>query len=797
MPVEWPLDHGGPCKRPFTAWPRHQLDEPVFARFAAFAQSCPEHPAVIEANRIWTYGDIYRLALQIAAHIEPLAPAPIAVLLPSGGPLVAAFLGALATGCPYVPIDPTFPPERNRLILEQAGVKGVLSDPAGLLTVASLSNTLCLLDIEALEERQPCAWAGKAESIAYIIYTSGSTGQPKGIYQDQRGLLHDVYQFSHAIHINPDDRLTSLYSPSVNGAIRDIYAAVLNGATLVSISIRDTGLAELAQMVARHGITIFHAIPPLLRAFLHSEPSADCLASVRLAYIAGDRCFADDIALFYRHFPASCLIYNGIGSTECATLYRHWFITRETVLTTPLVPVGYPIAERETRLLDAHGQPVADGEVGEVEISSPFIAQGYWRNLELTRQSFHEHPQRPGWRCFLSGDLARTRPDGLLDFVGRKDGQVKIRGHRVELAIVEAALRQIAAIQEVAVLVVGPPENPELAAWLSGQLLPPETLRRLLHQQLPDAFIPAAFYWLEQLPKLPNHKADLAALRQLLPDKLKPPPSPPLVGNNTPPTVLNQLEECWLQALRQTGPINSTLSFATQGGQSLAAMMLLTRLEKLLQRRLPVSLMSTDQTFAGLVQALMAPVEPEAILYIVSDHGGDYPGLVEFILTLPKTVHVQRVPEPENPNSALSIPAMGMRIASHIRAQQPSCPVHLLGFSLAGYAAFAAACELADAGVAVQSLIMADIDGSPALTDNWQPRHFPGTVTLLLATDNSNGRKTEGAWEVYSPKVNHHWVACGQGQLLGEATAARVRDQILAAIGLVSPRIRRNARKPR
>ena len=729
MSTERLLDHEGPVNSPWVPWPRSALDEPVFARFAAFACQQPDHPAVVEVGRTWSYGDLHRLALRIAACIEQDTPLPIAVLLPMGAPLAAVFLGALAVGRPYVPLDPTFPPERNRLILAQAGAGCLISDTAGQALMASTPGMPPLIDVNGLNECLPSGLAGCAESIAYIIYTSGSTGVPKGVYQDQRGLLHDVYQYSHAIHLHPGDRLTWLYSPSVNGAIRDIYAALLNGATLVAINIHDVGLSGLGKRVAQNGITVFHAIPPLLRAFLQSKPKPEYLVSVRLAYVAGDRFFASDVGMFYEHFSHRCLIYNGIGSTECATLYRHWFLGVDRQLDSAVVPAGYSVPERETRLLDPTGQPVAQGEVGEVEVCSPFIARGYWRNPELSRQAFRDDPDRPAWRRFMTGDLARERVDGLLEFVGRKDAQVKIRGHRVEPGAVEAELRSLPGVEDAAVVLTGTAVAPELSAWLCGSQMTQGSLRELLQGRLPAASIPASFQWLERIPRLPNFKTDLAALKRLLPETGPPEefehPSDDLRGDDSFLEIRRGVAACWNEALQRQGTIDPIVSFADQGGDSLAAMSLLVLLEKMLTRSLDVGLVHGKQTFEGLVQALMAPDRPRTMLYVVLRPGSlSFRGMAGFSARLPKNIQVQVVPLPlvyEEAVSASFIQTLGATVAAYIRSQPVAGPVHLLGLSFGARVAFEAACQLVATGVLVGALIAGDM-GPAFYQRSWSAR---------------------------------------------------------------------------
>jgi len=698
MPATLPLDHHGPTELSATPWDATDLDRPLFARFSACVEQAGGHAAVIDTDgRVWSYAQLQHTALCLAAQLSA-STAPVAILLPAGGALAAAFLGALAVGRTYVALDPAFPPERNRLILAQAGVDCMICTASTRHWLSAAPAACRMIDIDALDGEPLPTPCGHADSIAYIIYTSGSTGQPKGVYQDQRGLLHDVMQYSLAVHLHAGDRLSWLYSPSVSGAIRDIYAALLNGATLVAIDIHACGLAGLARIVAAQRLSVFHAIPPLLRAFLQSEPPPAALATVRLAYVAGDRFFASDLALFYRSFAPHCLIYNGIGSTECATLYRHWFVDAARVQTA-LVPVGHALPQREVRLLDAQGIPVARGDIGEVEVCSPFIARGYWRQPALTRRCFRDAPQRPGWRCFRTGDLARERADGLLEFVGRKDGQIKIRGHRIETGAVEAELRRLPGVRDAVVLALGAAEATQLVACLCGTPQPESQLRQALRRTLPEACVPTHFQWLERIPSLPNFKADLQRLKQ----QLTPAPA---AGSELPADAPwpQRLAACWNDALRRHGPIDTQCSFADQGGDSLAAMRLLALLEKACGRSLPIALVHRQQTFAALSQALAALTDGRPCLIVLSP---GFPRLAEFAHGLREQLDVHHIVV--DASTEATPEAQAAAAAAQIRALAPDTALHLLGLSYGACVAFDTACRLHAAGVTVASLSVGDM----------------------------------------------------------------------------------------
>lgn len=725
MSAEAALDHGGPVGLPLTPWRREELDAPVFERFKRMVERQPQHLAVVSGRRRWAYAEVQALALALAAELQATAAEPVAILLPAGGRFAAACLGALAAGRPYVPIDPAFPAERNRLILQQAGVSQIISDASYTMELAHIGADIPMIDIDRLQAASPILLNGASASPAYILYTSGSTGQPKGVYQNQRGLLHDIYQYSLAVHLHHDDKLTWLYSPSVNGALRDLYAALLNGATLYALPVKELGLQGLAACMAEARITVFHAIPPLLRAFLQSNPPLAALASVRLAYISGDRLFSADVDVFYRFFPRTALIYNGIGSTECATLYRHWFIGVGTVLDGGLAPVGYAIADRRSRLLDEHGQPVAVGGIGEVEVSSAFIAQGYWRNPELSRACFVEMVDQPGQRRFMVGDLARERADGLWEYIGRKDGQVKIRGYRVETGMVEAALRRLPMISDAAVVVSGD-QSPELTAYLAGRACDLEHVRRQLAQSLPPAAVPTRFYWLDAIPRLANFKTDMLTLKQMTAAAPICPVDQRVDGESRLNAATLQL--WWNEVLQRQGDIDADRSFEDYGGDSLKALSLLVLMEQGLQRTVPIQIVHGQMTINSLLRALSSTTRISHHLYIVAGRAGISGAVLRLIRQLPggAQVHLPPLPAVEDEfEQSITIADLGRHMADHIVSTAPVQPLHLLGISFGARVVFEAACELQRRGVPVHSLTVVDMGpayGQPDQLKVWRAR---------------------------------------------------------------------------
>jgi non-ribosomal peptide synthetase component F len=292
----------------------------------------------------------------------------------------------------------------------------------------------------------------KADDLAYIIYTSGSTGTPKGVYQNHRGLLHDIMHCTDTQAISCEDRLALFNSPTNISGLRVGLSALLNGATLDIVNPREMKPAEIAREISDRGITIFRSVPRLFRHVMEGLGENQVLESVRLVVLGGDRVDWRDFELFRRACRPRARFGVHLGATECSTLYLEWYVDESMSWTGPL-PVGRCVPDRKVVLLDESDCPVQDGEVGEFVVSGPYLALGYWQDPALTARLFSTDPVDPQVRFFKTGDLGRRRPDGLFEYVGRKDEQIKLGGHRVDPGEIESVLRQLADVKEAALVV--------------------------------------------------------------------------------------------------------------------------------------------------------------------------------------------------------------------------------------------------------------------------------------------------------------------------------------------------------
>ncbi len=681
-----------------TGWLAH--DHTVWARFERMANAYPGRIAVRNGTHAFTYAALRARALEVAAAIDRRDAAPIALELPAGVDFVVAALAALRQDRPYLPLDPAMHPSMRDAIVQASGVRDVLRAlpaPASGRPVPPDRST--------------------PDSIACVLTTSGSTGQPKGVYQSQRILLHDIRQYGQTIGLDERDVMTWLYAPFTGGAIRDLYGALLHGAELVVMDPSTLGLRGISDTLAKARVTILHAIPPLLRAWLASSPEPVSCQTIRMLYVAGDRFFRRDLDAIRRVFPSSCRIYTGLGATECTTLHRHWILPQDVVVTTDLVPSGYDVPDKYTRLVDEHGHEVAAGQTGEIEVTSAFIALGYWQQPERSRETFRVDPEDATRRIYRTGDLGYELPDGNLVFVGRKDSVLKIRGHRVETTRVEAVLRDVPGMLNVAVLASDEAE-PELHAILVGDttlctMTPAERtvhVRAEMARHLPAHAIPASFEWRDAIPRLPSHKLDRRAGR---------------------PKALNlddPLAALWQRATGSPSMPEEDTAFANAGGTSLAGMRLHAEIEALAGESLPVGLVHAGQTLRGLREQLtqqthVAMTHPHIpVWFVIGGINWQVPHIDDFARAYSGqfTLHPVSLLDVAA-QGVLDVPSLGRYVANVVKAWHESrggsVRIGLIGMSLGALIAHEAACQLQQSGLRVCGLIAYDLGpGSPQIS---------------------------------------------------------------------------------
>jgi len=619
-PPHLPLDHGGPVDRPFKQFPVSALQSSVTHRFFATARDFASNVALRDGTRSLTYAELAALVDRIAAATAAIAadrPGPVAILLPSEVGYPAAMLGALASGRGFVPLDPGNPDERNRLIATRAGVAAAISCGALLERLrAFFPPDLPAIDIDNMTDavHDAAVASPAADDLAFVVYTSGSTGTPKGAYHSHRNLIHDVMQQTNTLQLDHTDRVALVYSPTVVGAIREIMMTLLNGASLHMLPPHELQPNGLVREIEVRGITICRMVPVLLRRIAEVLRPDQRLRSVRVLGLGSQRVDWSDYDVFRRCCTPEAFLIVGIGSTECGGNFCHWFVDERLRTANGRLPIGRVLPDATVTIVGDDGNAVAPGEVGEFVLASRYIALGYWRDPERTAAAFTVDPADPGLRVIRTGDTGRLRPDGLLEFAGRDDQQIKLRGHRIELGEVEFALARCAGIEDAAVVVRrnenGMPRS--LAAYVephadAGESRP-RGLRRMLLEHLPKYMIPATINVVDRLPRLPNLKIDRTRLAQLDAARAAQMSAP---SNDPVATALIEIFERVLGDVRATADDN----IYTLGGDSLQAVRIALELEARLGIAIPVEVFEAAQTIgelAGWIATRSGPEHPAA-----------------------------------------------------------------------------------------------------------------------------------------------------------------------------------------
>jgi amino acid adenylation domain-containing protein len=597
----------------FIRFPREDLEQSIPARFEQQVQLYPTRLAVKTREHTLSYLELSQSANRIAAAVLEASgddEAPVALLFDQGALLVSSILAALKAGKIYVPLDPADSRERLDFMLGDSGAGLILTDECNHELARTLvTSRRRMLNAERIGPRElgrlprPVA----PQHPAYIYYTSGSTGEPKGVFDSHRNVLHNIMRYTNNLKICADDRLTLLQSCAFSGSVSNLFCALLNGAAVFPIELRNEGIDGLAQWLIQEQITIYHSVPSIFQQLM---AVAQHFPSLRIIRLEGDQSALRHVQLYQQHFDQHCVLVNGFGATETG-ITRQFFMHPHTKLPGAGVPIGYALEDMETLLLDASGVEVARGEVGEISVRSRYLACGYWRKPELTRAAFRACAQDPEQRIFHTGDLGRMLPDGCLEHLGRKDFRVKIMGQWAAIPLIEAALSAIAGIGEGIVAAHDEGYGPRLTGYVVPSVTPPPTVSAMqmaLAAKLPGYMVPSTYVMLEALPLDSNGKVDRRSLS---------PPSPLRPALDTPYIAArNQTEEeiatIWSQVLK-IPEVGVHDTFLELGGNSLQAMMIVNRIGDAFELHLPPSVLFEAPTVAKMAQVLAASNTSECV----------------------------------------------------------------------------------------------------------------------------------------------------------------------------------------
>ncbi|CAL9567112.1 amino acid adenylation domain-containing protein [Streptomyces sp. enrichment culture] len=562
------------------------------------AERAARHPddlAVVSDREELTFAALTDRAARFAAYLLRRGlrrGESVGVCLERGADQVAALLGIMQAGGVYLPLDPGYPAERLAYVVDDSGVRTVLTHTD---TAAVLPDTVERIRVDQVRDEilacEPAPHLAAVEDAAYMIYTSGSTGRPKGVLVGHRGIAALARAQGTRMDVGPGTRMLQFASPAFDAAIAELTVALLNGATAVVLPRERLRGEGLVRALDAYGITHV-TLPPALLPSL----TPDDLRPLRALLVAGEATPGELVA----EFSEGRAMYNGYGPTEatvCATMSAPL-----SGAATP--PIGTPIDGTRVYVLDRWLRPVGTGVPGELYIAGDGVAYGYWQRTALTAERFVADPFGPaGSRMYRSGDVVRRRADGALEFIGRADGQVKIRGHRIEPGEVEGTLLRLPGVAQAVVDVQARGGDRRLVAYAvpaEPGALTPQWLREQLAAALPDHLVPSAFCLLDAIPLTGNGKVDRKAL-----------PAVDWAGQSgaghVPPSTPTEtaLARIWAELLDLDDP-GVHDNFFRVGGDSVGSVRMLSRAADELGVRLPARSVFDHPTIAGLAALLDA-----------------------------------------------------------------------------------------------------------------------------------------------------------------------------------------------
>ncbi|HTG34125.1 MAG TPA: amino acid adenylation domain-containing protein [Thermoanaerobaculia bacterium] len=584
----------------------------------------PDATAVVGESESLTYRELDARANRLARRLRRLGvrvDEPVAICADRSPALIVGLLAILKAGGAYLPLDPSYPSERLAFMVEDGldGVaKPVLLAQVDLLAASVAGAGARLIDLDSAAGPAgdaddpllaPLDGGAGADNLAYVIYTSGSTGRPKGVMSTHRGIVNRIAWMQRAYGLTPADRVLQKTPVSFDVSVWELFWPLAVGARLVLA--RPAGHRDPAYLMRRieeQEVTTLHFVPSMLQVFL-AQPGLGRCRSLRRVMASGEALPAELAARFHELLggapgPAPEL-HNLYGPTEASV-----DVTAHRTLPGPArraVPIGRPIANLGLWLLDPELQPVPLGVPGELYIGGTGLARGYLRRPGLTAERFVPHPLgRPGERLYRTGDLARFSADGEIEFLGRNDDQVKLRGFRIEPGEIEAALASHPAVREAAVVAreEGPGEV-RLTAYVvpAGPGPRPEAgeLRDALRRVLPEHMVPADFALVDALPLTPSGKVDRGALRARLPaDELAPAAEP---GGDLETEIEELVAGIWQDLLRR-GPIGRDDNLFDLGAHSILAIQFTFRVSEALGLEIPLRLLLESPTVRRLGAAI-------------------------------------------------------------------------------------------------------------------------------------------------------------------------------------------------
>jgi amino acid adenylation domain-containing protein len=748
-------------------WNDTKTDNPqdlcIHQLFEAQVERTPDAIAVMFEAEQLTYGELNRRANQLAHHLRALGVGPevlVAICLERSLEMVIGLLGILKAGGAFVPLDPAYPKERLAFMLKDAQAPVLLTQER---LVAGLpehdAKVICLdsgWETIAQESGENPGSSTFLENLAYVIYTSGSTGQPKGVLVSHGSIAGHCRNAQRCYELDSRDVILQFASLSFDVSLEEILPTLIVGARLVIMGTNVWPPAEFHRKISEFGLTVLN-LPTAYWQELAREWAGvlELVPNIqpRLFIVGGDTMLPEVLKLWQRTPVNSIRLLNAYGPTETTITATAFEIAPRPGgnAADQRVPIGRPLANRAIYILDQHGNPVPIGVHGHLHIGGAGLACGYLNQPELTAEKFIPDPfsATPGARMYKTGDLARYRPDGNIEFLGRADHQVKIRGFRIELGEIEAALGQHPAVREAVVLAredatgdpsASPRTEKRLVAYVVADSTADE-LRRFLKDKLPEYMVPAVVVLLEALPVTPNGKVDRRALPA--PDRSRPELEKAFVAPRDDLEL--QLAHIWEEVLG-VRPVGVRDNFFELGGHSLLAVRLFALIEKQLGKKLPLTAIfqgATVEHLAGVLrqqatsgpQSSLVPLHPggsKRPLFLVHPAGGHvfpYIHLAQLLGSDQPCYGLQARGLEDGQDPHTRIEDMAAWYIQALQTVQPTGPYLLGGWSMGGVVAFEMAQQLQAQGQRVALLAL--LDGRIPTPDETFPEEDAEAILLV------------------------------------------------------------------
>ncbi len=710
-----------------TEYPKKQC---IHELFEAQAARTPDAVALKFGSHWMTYRELNERANQLAHYLRMRGvgvESRIAIFTERAFETIVGVLGILKAGAAYVPIEPDEPPERLALKLRDAKPAAILTQRALTSLLPADHRNVIPLDGEPAISRQPRTNPNSgvtAQNLIYVIYTSGSTGTPKGVLVEHRAVVNHSVGFAQRFDLGSQDRVLQFAPLSFDVSAEEIFPTLISGGTLV---LRPAGLAVSIQdfhpFINRENLTILNLPTPYWEQWINEieQRQLQMPTSLRLVVVGSDSVAAEHFSRWKRIAP-HVRWFNAYGTTEAtitATIYDP-----EGDDMPAAIPVGRPISNTQAYILDGKQQLVPIGVPGEIYIGGVEVARGYLNRPDVESERFIPDPfiRKAGARLNRTGDLGRWRPDGNIEFLGRRDNQVKIRGFRIELGEIESALLQTPWIK--AAVVVAREDNPG-AKRLVAYVVPDENephlfskLQKALHAKLPAYMMPSAFLTLHALPLLPSGKVDRKALPN--PGALRPELEEEFVPAND--SLEEKLVNIWRQVLG-VDRVGVNDNFFSLGGHSLLGVRLFAEIEKVTGWNVPLLSLFESPTIrqlADVIRRMQSEMRGSSILavqpggtrpplFLVHGAGGGmlwgYANLAKH-LGSDQPVYVFNSRGVDSVQSPASMEEIAAQYVRDLREFQPDGPYHLGGYCFGGEVAFEMAQHLVAQGQTVAMLAM-------------------------------------------------------------------------------------------